>query len=47
LAPVALCIRDQILFGKTLERFNPTHQVDRGQAADMLYRMMRALDFIN
>lgn len=47
LSPVALCVRDQILFGPTLDRFDPTHKADRGQAADMLYRMMRALEFAN
>jgi len=45
--PTAICFKTGILTGPTLENFTPRHTADRGMAADMLYRMMKLLTFIN
>jgi hypothetical protein len=45
--PVALCVREQILAETTLHGFSATAKADRGMAADMLYRMLLTLNFIN
>lgn len=45
--PVALCMYAEILYGPTVNGFDPHKTADRGMAADMLYRMMKTLEFAN
>ncbi|WP_172844462.1 S-layer homology domain-containing protein [Tumebacillus algifaecis] len=47
LAPIALCIEENILTGPTFNTFNATKPADRAMAADMLYRMLKTVKFIN
>ena len=42
---VALCFKNSILTGTTRQNFAPNKSSDRGMAADMLYRMMKSLQF--
>ena len=42
---VALCLKNSILAGNTRQHFAPDTPADRGMAADMLYRMMKVLNF--
>ncbi|MFD2170960.1 S-layer homology domain-containing protein [Tumebacillus lipolyticus] len=46
-APVALCIEEKILIGPTISNFQATKPADRAMAADMLYRMLKTVNFIN
>ncbi|MGB8956588.1 MAG: S-layer homology domain-containing protein [Tumebacillaceae bacterium] len=42
---VALCLKNSILTGNTRQHFTPNTPADRGMAADVLYRMMKTLNF--
>ncbi|ARU62163.1 hypothetical protein CBW65_14995 [Tumebacillus avium] len=46
-APLALCIEEGILTGPTFNSFKATKPADRAMAADMLYRMLKTVNFIN
>ncbi|PWK06988.1 S-layer homology domain-containing protein [Tumebacillus permanentifrigoris] len=44
---VALCVNQNILIGMTINSFSPTVASDRAMAADMLYQLLKALNFSN